>query len=59
MLKRQLEFSLEQGLESRKPCRRAPIRFKMQHRRQDRAPRQWFAHMRQVVEDTLDRGPLR
>jgi len=57
MLKRQLEFSLEQGLESRKPSRRTPIRFKMQHRRQDRA-HQWFAHMRQVVDDTLDTRPM-
>jgi hypothetical protein len=53
MLKRQLEFNLGHGLESRKATRRTPIRFKMQYRRQDRA-RQWFAHMRQVVEDTLD-----
>ena len=55
MEKRQLEFSLGYAPESGKHCRRARIRAKRQGRRQSRT-HWWFARMRQVVDDALDRA---
>lgn len=56
MVKRQLELSLKQAPDRGNPPERASMRFTARHRRQSRT-RWWFARMRQVVDDALERQP--
>ena len=56
MVKRQLELSLVQSADCRKPRSQASQRFVAKHRRQNRT-RWWFDRMRQVVDDAQDRRP--
>jgi hypothetical protein len=60
MVKRQLELSLGYATHPGEPSRRTSIQAKRQGRRQNRTA-WWFARMRQVVDDALDRadrGPM-
>ncbi len=56
MLKRQLELSLEQAAITGKSSHRGSMRSKTEERRNSRSL-WWFARMRQVVDDALDRQP--
>jgi hypothetical protein len=56
MVKRQMELSLGQTVNSGKPSQRDSMHSKAQERRQSRG-HWWFARMRQVVDDALDRQP--
>jgi hypothetical protein len=56
MVKRQMELSLEQTTDSGKHLHRGSVHSKAQNRRQSRSL-WWFARMRQVVDDALDRQP--
>jgi hypothetical protein len=54
MVKRQLELSLGYAPGSGEPSRRVSIHAKRQGRRQSRT-HWWFARMRQVADEALDR----
>jgi len=56
MVKRQLELSLGQAADIGKPPRRGTVHSRAQERRQSRG-HWWFARMRQVVEDAVERQP--
>jgi hypothetical protein len=58
MVKRQLELSLGYATPSGESSRRTSIQAKRQGRRQSRTA-WWFARMRQVVDDGLDRADPR